>query len=78
MKHGRLLFVLGFAAAWMGGVVWRLWDLQIREHESYVRRAVRQQQQVLELDPPRGTIYDARGRALAVSVADESPNAVPR
>jgi len=78
VKHGRLLFVLGFAAAWMGGVVWRLWDLQIREHESYVRRAVRQQQQVLELDPPRGTIYDARGRELAVSVAVESAFAVPR
>ena len=78
MRHGRLLLVLGFAAAWMGGVVWRLYDVQIRDHESYVRRAVRQQQQVLELDPPRGTIYDRRGRELAVSVAVESAFAVPR
>ncbi|HSM51601.1 MAG TPA: penicillin-binding transpeptidase domain-containing protein [Thermoanaerobaculia bacterium] len=78
MRHGRLLFVLGLTVAWMGGVVWRLYDVQIRDHESFLRRAVRQQQQVLELDPPRGTIYDARGRELAVSVAVESAFAVPR
>ena len=78
MKRTRLLIVLAVATLWMGGVVWRLWSVQVRDHESYLRRAMRQQQQVLELDPPRGTIYDRRGRELAVSVAVESAFAVPR
>lgn len=74
----RLLVVLGVVALWVGGIAWRLCDLQIFHHEDYRRRAERQQQKVIELDAPRGTIYDRNGVELAVSVEVQSAFAVPR
>jgi cell division protein FtsI (penicillin-binding protein 3) len=74
----RLFFVLGFLALWIGAIAVRLYHLQVNRHDEFSRRAERQQQRVIELDPPRGTIYDARGRELAVSVEVESAFAVPR
>jgi cell division protein FtsI (penicillin-binding protein 3) len=55
----------------------RLYDLQVRKHDHYAGIARRQQQDIVELEPPRGTIYDARGRELAVSVNAESLFANP-
>jgi len=75
---GRLLVLAGFLALWAGAIGARLWSLQVARHDEFVRRAERQQQRVIELDPPRGTIYDAAGRELAVSVEVESAFAVPR
>ncbi len=63
---------------WTAGISARLWSLQVVRHEELAERAERQQQRVVELDPPRGTIYDARGRELAVSLEVESAFAVPR
>jgi len=74
----RLTLVTAGFVLWAAAISWRLWDLQIVRHEEFARRAGRQQQRVIELDPPRGTIYDARGRELAVSVEVESAFAVPR
>ena len=74
----RLLILLALVAVWTGAIVWRLYDLQVARHGEFTRRAERQQQRVIELDPPRGTIYDRRGRELAVSVDVESAFAVPR
>lgn len=77
MKN-RLLFVLVLLVLWIGAITARLYHLQVNRHDEFARRAERQQQRVIELDPPRGTIYDARGRELAVSVEVESAFAVPR
>ncbi len=55
----------------------RLYDLQVVRYDHYAGKAERQQQRVVTLDPPRGTIYDARGRELAVSVQVDSAYAVP-
>ena len=74
----RLYVFAALTVLWMCAIAGRLWDLQVRRHDEFVRRAERQQQRVVELDPPRGTIYDARGRELAVSVEVESAFAVPR
>jgi cell division protein FtsI (penicillin-binding protein 3) len=74
----RLAFVWTLFAGWAGLIGCRLYDLQVVRHDDYRRRAERQQQRVVELDPPRGTIFDARGRELAVSVEVESAYAVPR
>lgn len=74
----RLLFLVGALALWLVAIGARLYDLQVLRHEEFTRRAERQQQRVIELDPPRGTIFDARGRELAVSVEVESAFAVPR
>lgn len=77
MKSRVLLLVAAFAL-WTVAIGARLYDLQVHRHDEFVRRAERQQQRVIELDPPRGTLYDARGRELAVSVEVESAFAVPR
>ena len=70
-----LVVVLGFF--WVGAVAARLYQLQVLRYDHYEAKARRQQQLVVELDPPRGTIYDARGRELAVSVQVESAWADP-
>ena len=64
----RLFCVLALLTLWIGAIAARLYHLQVNRHDEFARRAERQQQRVIELDPPRGTIYDARGRELAVSV----------
>jgi cell division protein FtsI (penicillin-binding protein 3) len=74
----RLLIVCGLAVLWGCTVVFRLYSLQVAGHDEYAQRAERQQQRVVRIDPPRGTIYDARGRELAVSVEVASLFAVPR
>ena len=74
----RLYWLLALLALWIGAIAVRLYHLQVNRHDEFARRAERQQQRVIELDPPRGTIYDARGRELAVSVEVESAFAVPR
>jgi cell division protein FtsI/penicillin-binding protein 2 len=55
----------------------RLYQLQVVNHLRYVHKAHQQQQSVVKLDPPRGTIYDEVGRELAVSVEVDSAYAVP-
>ncbi|MDY7091716.1 MAG: penicillin-binding protein 2 [Acidobacteriota bacterium] len=74
----RLIILALLAVLWAGGIAARLHHLQVLEHEDYAQRAERQQQRVVEIHPPRGTIYDARGRELAVSLEVASAFAVPR
>ena len=77
----RLLQIFAVLAAWAVIVVARLIQVQLVRHDEYVSRAVKQQEQTLELAPVRGAILDARGRVLAESVAAESiyadPQAIP-
>jgi cell division protein FtsI (penicillin-binding protein 3) len=70
------IFVL-LCAVWILAISVRLYHLQVIRYEHYTGKAERQQQRVVVLDPPRGTIYDARGRELAVSVQVDSAFAVP-
>ncbi len=73
----RLAVVAGLVAVWVLLIAARLYHLQVVRYEHYVGKAERQQQRVVTLDPPRGTIYDAQGRELAVSVQVDSAYAVP-
>ncbi len=75
--NGRLLVCLVAVGSWAAVAGARLYHLQVEEHESYRQRAVRQQRGEILLHPPRGTIYDARERELAVSMTVESAFAVP-
>jgi cell division protein FtsI (penicillin-binding protein 3) len=71
----RTLLILG--AVWIAAIAGRLYQLQVISYDHYAAKAARQQQRVVVLDPPRGTIYDAQGRELAVSVQVDSAYAVP-
>lgn len=73
----RLAIVSGLGAVWVLLIAARLYDLQVLRYDHYSGKAERQQQRVVTLDPPRGTIYDARGRELAVSIQVDSAYAVP-
>ena len=69
---GRLALTVAILGAWMLAIVVRLYGVQINDHDRYADRAARQQQREVVLDAPRGTIYDVRGRELAVSIEVQS------
>ncbi len=74
----RFKIVFAVGVLWFAGLGARLYQLQVVRHEHYVARARDQQRGELVLTPPRGTIYDARGVELAMSVEAASAFAVPR
>ncbi len=74
---GRLYLLLVIGVLWFGALAGRLYQLQVVEHEHYVGRAANQQRSELVLTPPRGTIYDSRGRELAMSLQASSAYADP-
>lgn len=76
--NGRLTLFLVAMVLWSAGISARLVQLQVVEHEAYLKRALDQQQKTVELAPPRGTVFDARGRTLAVSVSVDSAYVMPR
>ena len=76
MKLRRLL-LLAVGCLALAGFVVRLWLLQVERHEEFRRLAAQQQLRTVELAPPRGTLFDARGRKLAVSLNVESVYATP-
>jgi cell division protein FtsI (penicillin-binding protein 3) len=73
----RVWIVVACLAFWVAAIAFRLYQLQVLRYDHYAAKAARQQQRVVELDPPRGTIYDSQGRELAVSVQVDSAYAVP-
>lgn len=48
-------------------LLWKLWQIQIVDHEKYEKMAIDQQTRDMPVTAPRGTIYDTRGNILAIS-----------
>jgi cell division protein FtsI (penicillin-binding protein 3) len=65
-------FVIGFGAVWK-----KIFNIQILEHGKFLNLANRQYYRTLSPMPERGTIYDRKGRELAVSVEADSIYANP-
>ena len=61
----------------MVAVLARLGYLQLFRYSDYLAKAQHQQQRIFEINPKRGTIYDRKGRELAVSLPMDSLFADP-
>ena len=68
-----ILGVITFAV-----LFWKLYDLQINQHEAMQTRAVNQQTRSAVVTASRGTIYDRNGNTLAVSATAETINISPK
>src|SRR3984957_19731160 len=68
----RWLVVWILAVVWMVAVLARLSYLQLFSYSEYLAKARRQYQRIFEISPKRGTIYDRKGRELAVSLPMDS------
>jgi len=68
----RWLFVWVVAVVWILAVLVRLSYLQLFSYSEYLAKAQHQQQRLFEISPRRGTIYDRKGRELAVSIPMDS------
>jgi cell division protein FtsI (penicillin-binding protein 3) len=77
MVRFRMMLVALSLCLWALVIGLRLVQIQLFERESYVRQAVRQSEQTMDLDPRRGPILDRNGHELAVSVDAESIYALP-
>ncbi|HKR31004.1 MAG TPA: penicillin-binding protein [Terriglobales bacterium] len=73
----RLSLFAAFFCLWILAIFLRLLWLQIGEYGFLTQKAARQQQRSIEVAPPRGIIYDRKGRELAMSIQVDSVFAVP-
>ena len=73
----RWLVVWVLALVWMAVVLARLSYLQLFCYTEYFAKAQHQQQRVFEISPKRGSIYDRKGRELAISIPLDSVFADP-
>lgn len=69
MERGRTVVTLAVATVVLGMAVLigRLWHIQVGRHEQYREIKLEQYASTLQVQLPRQTIFDAGGRALAVS-----------
>ena len=73
----RLSVIQIVIIVWMTAIGAKLVWLQVKQHESLVARAIRQQQAAIELSPMRGVIRDRNSNELARSVTVKSLYATP-
>ncbi|MGH9425457.1 MAG: penicillin-binding protein, partial [Terriglobia bacterium] len=72
----RIFILSSFFLIWSVLLASRFVHLQIFQYADLSAKAERQQSRSFEISPQRGTIYDRRGRELAVSVNVESVYAI--
>jgi cell division protein FtsI (penicillin-binding protein 3) len=64
----RNRIVMGLVVVWVVAMIARLGYLQVYMHDEYSARMAQLAFRTVTVDGPRGTIYDARGRELAISI----------
>ncbi|MBT1076437.1 penicillin-binding protein [Geobacter grbiciae] len=74
----RIRFIGGFFVLLFALTFCRAFYLQVIKRDYLLKLADRQHQKIIPLTPVRGTIYDANGAALAVSVEMDSCYAEPK
>jgi cell division protein FtsI/penicillin-binding protein 2 len=68
----RLRWLLRLLLLWAGAVFCKLIWLQVVHHDELVKLAEQQQQKMVEIEAPRGTIFDRTGQPLAKTLPAES------
>jgi cell division protein FtsI (penicillin-binding protein 3) len=76
--RNRIIFLCVSVGLLAGTVGYRLYTLQVEQHESFAVRATQQHQGEFSLPARRGSLLDRHGRALAVSLETRSFYAHPR
>ena len=65
---GRTIFLMViFGVVVFIPLFWKLWDVQISQHDKLEEQAIDQQTRDMMVTAHRGTIYDAKGNRLSVS-----------
>ena len=75
--NSRGLILTALAIVWCAVITVKLYAVQVVEHSKYENLARRQQFRIKKMEPPRGMIFDARKRTLAVSLEVDSVGAFP-
>jgi cell division protein FtsI (penicillin-binding protein 3) len=75
---GRIALVIGLIILWNLFILARLGQLQIFEHEEFLRLALQGQQKTRTVNAPRGAIYDSHMDELATSVVVSTVFAEPK
>jgi len=68
----RLMWFGGAILIWGCLILIQLFRLQVVHHGDYLRAALRQQEETVEIAAPRGSIFDRSGQLLAGSVKRDS------
>ena len=76
-SRGRMSFVVALIAVGFGVLLMRLVSLQVLNAEELSKKAERQHEKQVALEAERGTIFDRRGRIIAINVEVSSVYAVP-
>jgi cell division protein FtsI/penicillin-binding protein 2 len=77
-KSQRVLIVTAGLIVWMLVIGFRLFQLQVYQHDELTARARNQQLEAIETSPSRGQVLDRQGKELARSIDTESFFADPR
>ncbi len=68
----RMTFLVTAVLFWAAVIFYRLISMQVVHHQKYTTLARKQQEHVMQVQAPRGYIYDRIGRPLAISVPVDS------
>ena len=74
----KLIFVSILFVLFGGGIVWKLFFLQIIKHEDLSSRSKQQHQRIININHGRGLIFDRNMNELASNIEAASVYATPR
>ena len=78
VRSRTMLVMLILGVATFAVLFWKLYDLQIRQHEELQEKAVAQQTRSTVVTASRGAIYDRNGQTLAISATAETVFVSPK
>jgi stage V sporulation protein D (sporulation-specific penicillin-binding protein) len=73
-----LALMVVFGVLSFGVLLWKLWQIQIVDHDFYEERAIDQQTRDVTVSANRGTIYDSENNILAMSATVQNVILSPR